>query len=629
MKNVIKIFLLFFLTLNLIACDTGYSVETLGTIKTKTPVGKLEYSEEPKLYYFESNEDLILKTNEFLQYDDGWFDNNSLLIVTLMDSNENTYSMNDIMNGNIGINREINSYDKDTYVILTLKIKGRMKDVESHVVNFLDINNVQEDTYADLNEVLGFDKSEVTKVQYVDKSLEDAMFLDANVEYTINKLDVEYSRIEKTALIEAQLVTHIFYIYNEETAITCSWLSDKRVLFTSERWYYFSKEPVELLPSEKPNDQILSFLKTDISANYPASSKLILDILDTLSWKSVIASYDDIKHNTISHLLSITRTIEKGIDDTVWQDGHELLIGYYINYETGFVYMSPAMLSTNIHDLYAFLTEEQLNEVKALGGYSERVYTLKEVLGFDGKEISNIKYKDYNTEEERFVGVREFCEVIDSNFEYINQSVETGIPPKAIITIKRGNEEIVARLLRNNILCINGFQTLEAIDEQMLQEAFSTLEDNKAYKLSEVLPFLQDEEVLEITYTHLLFNADTKKVDYEYFEITDEEAINKIIANADEQIVTYNENGLFIAPEWYMPLTSHHLFKVKTNNGEYEYCFYSNTIDIFSYNGFRFHYSANNFGVNLYIEPTLSLVMTFEEYETFNLEKYLKDYDKE
>ncbi len=362
MKKIITICLLFVLALGLVGCDTGYSVETFGTIKTKTPVGKLEYSEEPKLYYFESNEDLISETNEFLQYDDGWLDNNSLLIVTFMDSNENTYSMNGIKNGKIGINREINSHDKDTYVILTLKIKGRMKDVESHVVNFLDIDNVQEETYADLNEVLGFDKSEVTKVQYVDKSLEDTIVFNADVNEIIEKLDVEYSRLEGSAQIKMQHVTHEFYIFNEETSVNCSWLYDKRILFSNEDWYYFSTEPVELLPVD---GEILTFSETTIWNGSPKNSDKILKILDTLSWQSII-DINANKNRPKEHLLDANRTIEKGIEGTMWVNGCTCLISYSINYETGLIFMTPTAISTSLHDMYAFLTKEQLVEVKNL-----------------------------------------------------------------------------------------------------------------------------------------------------------------------------------------------------------------------------------------------------------------------
>ncbi len=313
MKKLIIICLIFVFGISLTACDGGNSYDSYEVLKTNTPIVNLDYSNDPKLYYYDSSSDVNFNVNEYIYVHKEWFHINSLIVITFMGSIENDYVLNGggIWNGNIGIDRIIRSDDKDSYITMIIKILKKIDQVDGleYGINFADKVEIKKD-YS-LGEVLGFEKSEITKISYSD---EDAM-KEANLEETIQKLDVEYIKLESSITSgpakKPSLGLCNFVIYkNNEEYIYGHWLVDKKVsIGYGEKWYE-SKEPVELfelsftaslvntvswLQGLNSNDVVEIMVETGPVGVEPGSPTVINQTTDKEEITRLLNSWKDVK----------------------------------------------------------------------------------------------------------------------------------------------------------------------------------------------------------------------------------------------------------------------------------------------------------------------------------------------
>lgn len=137
MKKVIYLICSLLLGITFSACTIGYGVNNFQAIKTT--IGGLEYNEEAKLYYYDNVNDLAkLKNSLFGEYDKLYFNENSLIIITIIDNEKNEYVIERIKNANVAIYKDMINDGELINWTLILEVNGKIKDPQNYYVTFID-----------------------------------------------------------------------------------------------------------------------------------------------------------------------------------------------------------------------------------------------------------------------------------------------------------------------------------------------------------------------------------------------------------------------------------------------------------------------------------------------------------
>ena len=151
MKKLITLFIFTLVSLLLTSCTVGYKINNFEALKYK--IDGLEYDEEAKINYFESSEDFekifytdydsSLSYSYFSKYDESYFKNNSLILISVKDYKENEYfaKSNGIKNGTISINRFCNNESELVNWTLVLEIEDKIPDINHYIVSFQNLYN--------------------------------------------------------------------------------------------------------------------------------------------------------------------------------------------------------------------------------------------------------------------------------------------------------------------------------------------------------------------------------------------------------------------------------------------------------------------------------------------------------
>ncbi len=137
MKKIITILLMIILVFSLTGCTIGYEITDFKV--EKKLVGNLEYNDEYKVYYYDKKSEITeLEYDIFKSYDEEYFKDNSVIIITLLDNEANEYEFGQIKNAKIGITKFINEEKEQVPVTLILDVKGKINDIENFIVKFVN-----------------------------------------------------------------------------------------------------------------------------------------------------------------------------------------------------------------------------------------------------------------------------------------------------------------------------------------------------------------------------------------------------------------------------------------------------------------------------------------------------------
>ncbi len=108
-----------------------------------------------------------------------------------------------------------------------------------------------------LNDILGYDKSEVTKIEYsITSGPTTGVSYEVDVKETINLLDIEYNKLSELFDVTWPSQIALFGIYNNEKCTKMSWDKAKGLLIIKNDEIYYSKDPVELLTINEYNKNV-------------------------------------------------------------------------------------------------------------------------------------------------------------------------------------------------------------------------------------------------------------------------------------------------------------------------------------------------------------------------------------
>lgn len=135
MKKLSYILCILVVLLSLTACIQTNSVNKFLVLQES--INGLEYTEETKVYYYDNINTLKDLDNTVLdKYDDDYFKNDSLVIITLKDNNKNEYHFLSMSNGPIVIDRYLNKTGELIEWTFILEIKNKVPNGENLVVEF-------------------------------------------------------------------------------------------------------------------------------------------------------------------------------------------------------------------------------------------------------------------------------------------------------------------------------------------------------------------------------------------------------------------------------------------------------------------------------------------------------------
>lgn len=137
MKKISYILSIIVLLLGISSCIKTNSVNKFTVLQES--IKGLEYSKEAKVYYYETLDSLTgLDSSVLDKYDDAYFKNDSLVIITLKDNITNEYQFLSMSNGPIVINRYLNETGKLIEWTFILEIKDKVPNGEKLIVEFKD-----------------------------------------------------------------------------------------------------------------------------------------------------------------------------------------------------------------------------------------------------------------------------------------------------------------------------------------------------------------------------------------------------------------------------------------------------------------------------------------------------------
>lgn len=136
MKRNLIIFVLILLCIFFTSCTTGIKVNRYDTLKIT--IDNLEYACDAKLYYYDNAKEVKKLNNHlFDKYDSSYFKDDSLIIVTLKESENNHFNISNIINGTLPVYKDILLDDNYVNWTFILEIENKVKDTNINV-SFLD-----------------------------------------------------------------------------------------------------------------------------------------------------------------------------------------------------------------------------------------------------------------------------------------------------------------------------------------------------------------------------------------------------------------------------------------------------------------------------------------------------------
>jgi len=133
----LNVFLMFVMLIMLVGCDRGYTVTYFEALDLS--IDGLSYNEDPTINYFGSLDELKkLNCDAFEKYNDEFFKNNSLVLVSFKDYEKNAYASPSIFNGSMGFYRYVAIEKEMIDRILLLEIMGKASDIEGYYFHFND-----------------------------------------------------------------------------------------------------------------------------------------------------------------------------------------------------------------------------------------------------------------------------------------------------------------------------------------------------------------------------------------------------------------------------------------------------------------------------------------------------------
>lgn len=136
-KNLLYMIVITFVCSILSGCTIGYEITDFKVEKKE--ISNLEYSEKYKIYHYDKKSEITeLEYDIFKNYDEEYFKDNSVIVITLLDNEANEYEFDQIKNAKIGITRFINEEKEQVPVTLILDVKGKINDIENFIVKFVN-----------------------------------------------------------------------------------------------------------------------------------------------------------------------------------------------------------------------------------------------------------------------------------------------------------------------------------------------------------------------------------------------------------------------------------------------------------------------------------------------------------
>lgn len=135
MKRITCIIIILALSILFSGCTIGYNVNSFQSLNLT--IKGLEYSKNPRIYYYDEKNQLDgLSDGVFSKYGKEYFKEDSLIIITIVDEEEISYSLANIKNSRIAIYREKISEGNSINWTLIIDVDGKIKDVSNLYVSF-------------------------------------------------------------------------------------------------------------------------------------------------------------------------------------------------------------------------------------------------------------------------------------------------------------------------------------------------------------------------------------------------------------------------------------------------------------------------------------------------------------
>lgn len=137
MKKIISAIIFSILLLVFSGCTTGYGVNNFFVLNDK--IEFLDYSKEAIIYYYDKKDvSFELETNKFGKYDNDYFNDKSLIIITIIDDEKIEFSCLGIKNNTIAISRDNVGGEKLINWTLIIEVEGKIRDGSNLDLGFLD-----------------------------------------------------------------------------------------------------------------------------------------------------------------------------------------------------------------------------------------------------------------------------------------------------------------------------------------------------------------------------------------------------------------------------------------------------------------------------------------------------------
>lgn len=137
MKKIISAIIFSILLLVFSGCTIGYSVNKFFALNDK--IEFLDYSKEAIIYYYDKKDvSFELETNKFGKYDNDYFNDKSLIIITIIDDEKIEFSLLNIKNNKIAISRDNIGEEKLINWTLIIEVEGKISDASNLCVSFMD-----------------------------------------------------------------------------------------------------------------------------------------------------------------------------------------------------------------------------------------------------------------------------------------------------------------------------------------------------------------------------------------------------------------------------------------------------------------------------------------------------------